>query len=139
MTISYVGKGGKLNTATMRNRGVARALREYSKGGGRLFSPAALTSARELLPQGMKLKDFRTIIATNEAIKALDAVVRPPPLTGDPRRDKRLMHAALKTASVVVADRLNNTPTVALGSYIHPMVYKLWARNKVGAHPDLWT
>lgn len=141
VTFKYTGKAGKENTGTLRSRALARTLRKYKRGkkrGDRLFETTALANAREHLPEGMLLKDLRTIRATNEAIKALDAIVAPPPLTGNQAKDRRLLRKALRQASAQVAEVLNNTPAVAMASYIHPTIFEHWVRDKVGADPSSW-
>jgi DNA topoisomerase-1 len=141
VTFEYTGKAGKENTGSVRSRALAQALRKYKRGkkrGDRLFDTTALAAAREHLPEGMLLKDFRTVRATNEAIKALDAVVSPPPLSGNPAKDRRALRKALRQASAQVADVLNNTPAVAMASYIHPVIFDQWVRDKVGADPASW-
>jgi DNA topoisomerase-1 len=138
VSFSFIGKSGKANVATLRNRAVAQAMAKYAEGGGRLFSSQAVQASRALLPEGMKLKDFRTIIATDAAMKALDEVATPPPLSGNVRKDRRMIRKALKEASQKVAERLNNTASVAQASYIHPVVFEKWVEDKLGAHPELW-
>ena len=139
--IEYVGKSGKTNVATIRNKAVAEALGHYMKGKKEnqpLFNTKALLAARESLPQGAMLKDLRTIVATTTAARVLDESTVPPPLTGDKKKDKRLLAKALKEATKVVAEVLNNTPAVAASTYIHPEVFKKWAIDKAGAHPSLF-
>ncbi len=138
VSIAYVGKSGKPNTARIRNKAIAQALSHYKEKGGRMFSKRVIHAAREALPGDMKLKDFRTILATNTAMEALDDVIQPPPLTGDRRKDKRLLTRAMNQASKLVAAKLNNTASVARESYIHPEVFKAWARDRAGAPDDLW-
>ena len=84
------------------------------------------------------LKDLRTIKATREAMRVLDSVVVPPPLTGDRGKDKRLLAKALLDASKHVAKLINNSPAVARSSYVHPEVFKKWAIDRAGADPKLW-
>ena len=137
----FVGKSGKVNTAKLTNKAVADAMRGVLRGkkrGDRLFRATALTEARKVLPEGMKIKDFRTIVATNTARDVLDQVVQPPPLTGNKAKDKRLLAKALLAASREVAKKLNNTATVARASYVHPEVFKAWAVERAGADPELW-
>ena len=138
VSFSFVGKQGKENTAELNNPEIAKALGTYKKKGA-LFSGGSLDAARKAAKeQGLKLKDFRTIIATNKAEKALAAVATPPPLTGDVKKDKRLLAKAMLTASKQVAEVLNNSPAVAAKNYIHPEVFKAWATKTAGAKESLF-
>jgi len=94
-------------------------------------------TAGKAMPKGMKLKDFRTIKATETAAKLLDAMAVPPPLTGNKSKDKLLLARAIKMASEQVAEVLNNTPSIARESYIHPDVLTYWAVNKAKADVSL--
>ena len=69
----------------------------------------------------------------------MDAIATPPPLTGDAKKDKRLLAKAILSASKEVADVLNNTASVSKKNYIHPEVFKNWATKKAGADPKLFT
>lgn len=138
VSFSFVGKQGKDNTAELTSAEIAKAVSGYKKKGA-LFSGKALKAARQSAKeQGLKLKDFRTIIATNKAEKALASVATPPPLTGDVKKDKRLLAKAMLTASKQVAEILNNSPAVAAKNYIHPEVFKTWATKTAGARESLF-
>ena len=103
-----------------------------------MFGSTVVADARKLLPGGMLLKDMRTINATQEAMRVLDSVVTPPPLTGNSAKDKRLLAKSLLEASRTVADKLNNSPAVARSSYVHPEVFRKWAIDRAGADPKLF-
>ena len=138
----FIGKQSKRNTATLRNKAVAEALSHYVKGGNKrnapMFSSTAVTEARLSLPEGLNLKDFRTIIATDTAMEVLDNLIVPPPLTGNKRKDKRLLAKSMLEASRRVADVINNTPQVARSTYVHPEVFRQWAITRAGADPSLF-
>lgn len=146
VSFEFVGKQGKTNTATIRNGAIAQALTPYMKGGNRrnqpMFGSTVVADARKTLRSAsggdMKLKDLRTIKATQKAMQMLDEVVTPPPLTGNPAKDKRLLAKAMLEASVAVADLINNTPAVARSSYVHPQVFRKWAIDRAGADPKLF-
>mgnify|MGYP003627597413 CR=1 FL=1 len=141
VSIDFKGKQGKQNTATIRSPVIAAALSPYMKGGNKkrkpMFRGKVLDDARKLLPEGLKLKDLRTLLATQVGTKVLNA--QPvPTLTGNRAKDKRLLAKALLAASKHVAKLINNTPAVARASYIHPQVFKKWAIERVGADPSLF-
>lgn len=136
--IQFVGKSGKKNTTIVKNPNTVKALQYYLKQkNDNLFQPSALDNTKAVMPKGMKVKDFRTIKATETAEKFINAVEVPPPLTGNSKKDKKLLAKALFDTSKTVATILNNTPAVAKASYIHPMVFEKWA-NKIGAGKELW-
>ena len=138
--LNFIGKEGKKNVTVIQNPVIVKALRYYvynAKEGNSLFNPSSLEGAKEVLPKGMKVKDLRTIKATESAERLLKEVDIPPPLTGDNKKDKRLLAKALLETSKKVATILNNTPSIAKASYIHPMVFEQWAKS-VGAPEKLW-
>lgn len=136
--IQFVGKGGKKNTTIVKNPNTVKSLEYYLKQkGDSLFQPSALDNTKEVMPKGMKVKDLRTIKATETAERFINAVETPPPLTGDKKKDQKLLVKALFDTSKKVSTILNNTPAVAKASYIHPLVFESWA-NKIGASRDLW-
>ena len=138
--LNFIGKEGKKNVTVIQNPVIVKALRYYvynAKEGNSLFNPSSLEGAKEVLPKGMKVKDLRTIKATESAERLLKEVDIPPPLTGDNKKDKRLLAKALLETSKKVATILNNTPSIAKASYIHPMVFEQWAKS-VGASEKLW-
>jgi DNA topoisomerase-1 len=133
-SFDFVGKSGKRNVASVDDPAVVAALASYKalapSDDAPLFPGATPESARSTLPVGMKLKDFRTILAT----KAAENIARawsgpPPPLHPDPNKAKRQVLKAVREMSAKVAARLNNTPAVARASYIHPRIFEEWARR----------
>lgn len=138
--LNFIGKEGKKNVTVVKNLVTLKALQYYidnSVEGDSLFNPNSLDKVKDILPKGMKVKDLRTIKATESAERFLKQVDTPPPLTGDIKKDKRLLAKALLETSKKVATILNNTPSIAKASYIHPRVFEQWARN-VGAKDSLW-
>lgn len=136
--IQFVGKAGKKNTTVVKNPKTVESLKYYlGQNKDSLFQPSALDNAKEVMPKGMKVKDLRTIKATETAEKYINGIETPPPLTGNAKKDKALLAKALFNTSKAVSTILNNTPSVAKASYIHPSVFEKWA-NKIGANKALW-
>jgi DNA topoisomerase IB len=138
--LNFIGKEGKKNVTVVQNPVTLKALEYYVRNATEdsgIFNPNALDIGKNILPKGMKVKDLRTIKATESAERLLKEVDTPPPLTGDSKKDKRLLAKALLETSKKVATILNNTPSIAKASYIHPMVFEQWAKN-VGASEKLW-
>jgi DNA topoisomerase-1 len=63
-------------------------------------------------------KDFRTALATKTAQQLVGSLPSP--------RDPKSYKTAVKQVATEVSQRLGNTPTVALQSYINPTVFKEW-------------
>ena len=141
--LDYVGKAGKRNVGTVSDSTIVESLRRYkeeaaARGGESepLFAPRALEFARSEAPKGVKLKDFRTVVATHEAAKAMRGVeAPPPPLPASEKAAAKLILARIRAASAVVAKRLNNTPAVARAAYIHPRIFAAWIKS-VGGRPE---
>ena len=127
--LSFVGKSGHHNEVTLADAQLSAELRRTvdrakEQGKGQIFDATA-DDARGMLPSGMKLKDLRTIKATETAEQALSTPPPPPVPEGKKERDK-LIAARTKQVSRVVADTIQNTPAVAKSSYIHPDVFEAW-------------
>jgi len=50
----------------------------------------------------------------------------PPPLSGDKKKDAKILAKAILTMSGEVSKKLNNNPEMARDNYIHPRVFKQW-------------
>lgn len=121
----FVGKGGKDNKWRCEEPAVVRALRRYRKDtddGSPLFPGVSRADVSKRLPSGLKTKDLRTIIGTETAREAMDALPSGPlPASGPAAR--RLIQKYAKVVSEAVSERLNNTPAIARTAYIHPRVF----------------
>lgn len=98
---------------------VARAAR--AGDGGRLFNTddSKLRSySMSLDGGGFKPKDYRTALGTNTAADYINELPAP--------RNKKEYTDMVKQVAVRVADKLGNTPKIALGSYIDPHVFTAW-------------
>ena len=128
--IEYVGKAGKVNKATVTDDKLVAALRKNVGGpppkapGERVFNvPRDAVAAAA--PSGVKLKDFRTTVATVKAERLLSTMK--PALTGNDKKDARQIIGILKQVSTDVSKTLNNTPAMARRSYIAPQIIQAWA------------
>lgn len=131
--LEFVGKQGKVNKAVVDDPALVGALRAAVKGkepSQRVFD-TNIKAIREAVPPGVKLKDLRTIGATNHAERELRNHGFEP--TGDTKKDARAVIGVLKAVSTSVAARLNNTPGMARKSYIAPQVIRAWAAK----YPDI--
>ena len=164
-TFTFIGKNNKENKYTIQNKAYVENLKPYLKGKKAVGlkppvkgekSPAlkdrndlnfvfdAATSGLESAQAagkeygGFKLKDYRTVIATNKGRDVLKQYAGPPPpLTGDVEKDKVLLCKAMIDASKAVAEVIQNTANVSKKSYIHPHVFKEFMQERCNAPDDL--
>tara|TARA_R110000824_G_scaffold39430_11_gene119306 strand:- start:112 stop:3402 length:3291 start_codon:yes stop_codon:yes gene_type:complete len=130
--LEFSGKGGKKNMAEITNPAVAKYLRERVRGAdkdGRLFSCTLRDMEKVRDKAGYAehiFHDFRTARATILAADELASSPKPPPpLPKNKEEARALIMERVSAASIVVGGQLNNTPSMALESYIHPSV--IWA------------
>lgn len=137
--LDFIGKEGVRNQAVVSNPSTVQFLKSALKGIGPkhfVFQSAHSGHAGDLLkeisvasggPDDIKLKDLRTIKATQTArnvVRNYDGP--PPPITGNKSKDARAIKSAIIKMSGEVAKVLNNTPTQARDNYIHPEIFKEW-------------
>jgi len=126
VTFRFVGKSGKDNRYNVSDATLAASVSAYLESADEdepLFGASARDVA-EQLPDGVKVKDLRTVRATEVSRRAVESLQPPPPpLDSDPKKAKRQIKAAIREVSGQVADAIQNTPAVARGSYIHPSVF----------------
>lgn len=68
---------------------------------------------------GFKTKDFRTLLGTSTAMREVGKAKAPP-------KNEKEYKKAVRTVAQTVSKILGNTPTVALQSYINPVVFAQW-------------
>jgi DNA topoisomerase-1 len=125
----FVGKKGVALDIPVNDRAVARDLlarRDAAGPSGRIFN----TTAGKVLDYthvqdhgGFQTKDFRTLLGTRTAQEVVARMPAP--------SDEKTYKLAVKDVAKAVSAKLGNTPTVALQSYIHPVVFSKWL---IGAH-----
>ena len=122
--LQFTGKKGVDLDIPVTDRAIAQDLldrRESVGPNGKIFNTNAaslLEYTKNLDGGGFKTKDFRTLLGTRTAMSAVSSMERP---TGDKEYRKSVMRVAK-----LVSERLGNTPTVALQSYISPVVFSDW-------------
>ena len=124
--LRFIGKGGKSLDIPVEDRQTAEIITGRSKAAGpsgKLFSTddtALRDYAHEHLDTGrFKTKDFRTLKGTEEAA----ALVRQNP--AKPSNFKEYKRRVMEVAKRV-AEKLGNTPAIALQRYISPTVFSPW-------------
>lgn len=121
--LKFVGKKGVDLDITVEDKATADMLVERKKkagDSGRLFntdSKALQKYAHTLDGGSFKPKDFRTLKGTMTAMEAIEK--EPVPASSMKEFKKRVLAIAKQ-----VADKLGNTPTIALQSYINPFVFE---------------
>ena len=89
---------------------------------GRLFDVNAAGLSKHVHSLGdFKTKDFRTHLGTKTAMDEVKRIPEP----RDPKQYKRAVMMVAKS----VSDKLGNTPTIALASYINPIVFAPWKES----------
>ncbi|MDE2426241.1 MAG: DUF1073 domain-containing protein [Elusimicrobia bacterium] len=123
--LQFVGKKGVRIDLPVPNEELAEQLVRLSERGGQLFPDVTARSLRKYFGKiaGANTKDFRTLLGTK---LAGDLLAKEPV----PRTKSEYKRAVRRIAEGVSA-KLGNTPTVALQSYISPVVFAPW-REAVG-------
>lgn len=128
VTLSFKAKGGKAVSKEVRDARLLKVLARLSAlPGRRLFQyrdtegnvrqvHAGDVNAflRTVVGRRITLKDFRTLVASSEALEALANLA--------PATSERARRSQLKTAMTAVAEELANTPTICRKSYVHEAI-----------------
>ncbi len=128
VALSFTAKGGKAVGKEVKNaRFHAAVTRLLELPGRRLFQcreaddvvrpvRAGEVNAflQEVAGRRISLKDFRTLVASAAALKALAAT--------EPAKSERQRRSQVRAAVVEIAEELANTPTVCRTSYVHDTV-----------------
>ena len=126
----FRGKGGKLHAVDVRDRRLARIVRQcrdvpgyelfqyYGEDGDRraVDSGEVNDYLREISGEEFTAKDFRTWAGTLHAAAAL--------LECEPCADEREGRVRINESAEVVAERLGNTAAICKACYIHPVVFE---------------
>ena len=128
VTLSFKAKGGKAVAKDVKSaRFHAAVARLLELPGRRLFqcrdADEVVRSVRasdvnaflqQVAGRRISLKDFRTLVASAAALKALAAT--------EPAKSERQRRSQVRAAVVEIAEELSNTPTVCRTSYVHDAV-----------------
>lgn len=138
INFSFIGKSYKDNKAFIKDAKLAKFLRdlqEKRKGQEYLFdtTDTAIDHTFEQVGgSGLHIKDMRTYVASDLATKILfEDPSSPPPLPTDLpiAKQKKLIKDKLNDCYKKVSDKLNNSPTMAKNSYIHPNIIDEWIKT----------
>jgi len=130
MRFKFRGKSGKIHTASLSDRRLARIVQRcQALPGEDLFqyldadgveqtvgSGDVNDYLREITGEDFTAKDFRTWTGTTLALAALEEI--------GPSPDEREAKSAIVRAIDRVAEQLNNTRAVCRKYYVHPMVFE---------------
>lgn len=129
-TLEFVGKKGVPLNIPVEDKAVARMVRARAREAGktgRLFPGVSQASLGRYVSKldggGFKTKDLRTALGTRAA-RAAVAKMSAPTSAAEYKR-------AVRAVATQVAQRLGNTPTVALQSYIDPTVFAPWRAHAI--------
>lgn len=127
VTLNFTAKGGKPVTKDVKSaRFHAAVVRLLALPGRRLFQCREGDGVRpvrahevnaflqEVAGRRISLKDFRTLVASAAALKAL--------ASAEPAETERQRRRQVRTAVVEIAEELANTPAVCRTSYVHDAV-----------------
>lgn len=131
---NFVGKSYQENEAEIHDLDLAKYL--TAKKLEKQNSPFLFTVQKSYIDkvydqymkmEKFKIKDLRTYVA-NKAAKDLlyKDPTSPPPLPKNPKEIKNVVKEKLKGVFEKVAEVLNNTPSMARTSYIHPKIIHDW-------------
>ena len=137
LTFEFRGKSGKDHSVSVKDRRLARVVRELEGlPGQQLFKYRAADGTlcpvdsddvnayiREAMGEQFSAKDFRTWAGTVSAARAL----RDMEGATSPTDAKRKITVCVKA----VAGLLGNTPTVCRASYVHPKVFALFESGEI--------
>jgi DNA topoisomerase-1 len=135
--LSFSGKGGKDVVKTFSCPRMIKVLPKLRRlPGARLFQYRSEDGAvrevrardvnaflREIAGVSISLKDFRTLIASANALAHLSRV--------EPGRSERQRRKQVLAAVRAVADDLSNTPAICRRSYVHDCVVAAFERGKL--------
>lgn len=139
--LDFIGKEGVRNRSVVRDPANVMYLKAklgQAKGKNPLWSAASSDAGAVLKevvvaaggPEDVKLKDLRTIRATQKAREVVESFKGPPPpLTGDEKKDVKIIAKAVLAMSGEVAKILNNQATMARDNYINPEVFRSWQQQ----------
>jgi DNA topoisomerase-1 len=126
--LKFTGKKGVALDIPVDDPVAAKILRERKEAAGKkgkIFqtNDGSLREYSHTLGGGsFKPKDFRTLKGTNEALAMVGKMKAP--------KGESAYKKAVKAVATHVANKLGNTATVALQSYINPVVFSHWREAK---------
>jgi DNA topoisomerase-1 len=137
--LQFTGKKGVSLNIPVHDQDIADALRDRAKQfgpEGRLFENVSDRSLRDYVDglDGGRFspKDFRTYLGTSMARAAVDRFGKPKSFAEYKR--------SVREVGKLVSQRLGNTPTVALQSYVDPSVFLGWRADLIvkALDYDVW-
>jgi DNA topoisomerase-1 len=124
--LRFIGKDGVSLNLEVLDKELALNMRKRAfeaEDNGRIFEDVSDSSLRDFIHSkldhgGYKTKDFRTLLANDLAANEISSLPTP-------KSEKEYKKAVMEVAKRVSV-RLGNTPTIALQSYINPVVFGGW-------------
>lgn len=141
--LSFIGKSYQENYSEIKDKNLAKVLQAQIKDvkpGERIFPDCSYADTEQIFekvsPGKLKIKDLRTYKACEKTKEKLeDKSIAPPPLSDNPKEATIQIKEKLKTTFEYVSTILNNSPTMAKNSYIHPTIIKDWL-DSLGVTPE---
>ena len=125
VSLQFVGKKGVSLNIPVRDPGTAKMLveRKAASGDSKQLFPIneklLLDHVHSFDGGSFKTKDFRTLLGTKTAMDEVAKVTQKP-------ADAKSYRKAVMSVAKIVAERLGNTPIIALQSYISPAAFADW-------------
>lgn len=137
INLNFIGKSYQENVAEFEDKALAAYLKtalEGKKPEDKVFSASYGQVGKvmdKINPKGINPKDLRTYKATATAKSILQdkKYGPPPPLPDNPKEATKMVKDKLKLVFEEVAKVLNNTPSMARNSYVHPVVITDYLKN----------
>lgn len=136
--LNFTGKSYKHNIAEITDKNLVDYLSRIKeeRGKGKFLFNTSDARVDDVFKKvggvGLKVKDMRTYVACEVAKDVLfKDSSDPPPLDKSlsQNKQKKLVQDKLKKCFEIVSSRLNNTPTMAKTSYIHPKIIQEFIDN----------
>jgi DNA topoisomerase IB len=142
--LDFIGKEGVRNRSVVRDPANVQFIKGALQGKGPkdfIFEKANSDDAGGVLkelsaaaggPDDIKVKDLRTLKAHQIARQAVASFKGPPPpLTGNKKKDVKLIQSAILSMATEVSNVLNNQPTESRDTYVHPEIWQQWQQRLI--------
>jgi Eukaryotic DNA topoisomerase I, catalytic core len=141
--LEFVGKEGIVNKSIIKDKAnvafIKESLKKAKSPEDFVFREANSTNAGDALKvasveaggsDDIKVKDLRTLKAHQIAEQAVSNYKgEPPPLSGDPKKDGKLIAKAILEMATQVSNVLNNAPQESRDTYVDPEIWKRWRES----------
>jgi DNA topoisomerase-1 len=139
ISFKFKGKSHKENVSSFNDKEIAKCLSELKQNAVKeksdfIFMDIDRPDVDRIFKNnfggaGMKIKDMRTYMAVSSSKDYLYSISKDFNLTGDQKKDEKLIAKKFNELYQFVSKILNNTPTMAKQSYINPAIRMKWLED----------